>query len=159
MKETKPADKIILYNTSFLKNKFNPDVNEINKKLPNMYWNPKLHKNPTKARLIIAAPKYLEKPLSKVVIVALKLIYKQIENYNFKTLYHCGVKTFWRVQSNQNVISTINKLNSRNKAISGSTFGFFTLYTNIPHHKLKSVMEKFVKFFFNGGDKEFIRIT
>ena len=37
-------------------------------------------------------------------------------------------------------------------------FDLFTLYMNFPHHKLKSVVEEFVNFFFNDADKEFIGI-
>lgn len=37
-------------------------------------------------------------------------------------------------------------------------FDFFTLYMNMPHHKLKSVVEEFVNFFLNDADKEFIGI-
>ena len=92
------------------------------------------------------------KPFSKAVVAALKLIYKEIENHNFKTQYHAGVKTFWPVQSNESVIDIINKLNARNKAISVSTFEFFTLYTNIPHHKLKPLMRDFFNFCFQEGD-------
>ena len=55
MKVIKPVEKIVSDNTSFLKNRFNPEVNGINKKL-NIYWTPKLHENPTKVRFLIAAP-------------------------------------------------------------------------------------------------------
>ena len=57
VKAVKPVVKTVSDNTSLLKNKFNFEVNEINKKIPN-YWNPKLHKNSTKSRFIIAAPRY-----------------------------------------------------------------------------------------------------
>ena len=50
MKAIKPVvEKTIPDNTFFLKNKLNLEVNERNKKLPNIYWILKLHKNPTKA--------------------------------------------------------------------------------------------------------------
>ena len=111
-----------------------------------------MHKNPTKANFIIAAPKCSVKPLSKAVAAALKLIYKETENYNFKTQYYTGVKTFWPVQSSESVIDIINILNARNRAISVSTFEFSTLYTNIPHHKLKSLMRDFFNFYFHEGD-------
>ena len=39
------------------------------------------------------------------------------------------------------------------------TFGFFTSYTNIPYHKLKSVMGELMKFCVNGGDKKLIGTT
>ena len=72
-----------------------------------------MHKNPSKAGFIIAAPNCPTsvKPLSKAVTAELKLIYKEIENHNFKTQHHSGVKTFRPVQSNQNIIDTINILN------------------------------------------------
>ena len=38
-------------------------------------------------------------------------------------------------------------------------FGFFTLYANIPHHKLKSSIGELISFCFSGSNKEFIGIT
>ena len=38
-------------------------------------------------------------------------------------------------------------------------FDFFTLYMNIPHHKLKSAMGELISFYFNGGNKNFIGTT
>ena len=51
------------------------EVTEINKKLPNTYWTPKLHKIPIKSRLTIAAAKFSVKPVLKATRVALKVIY------------------------------------------------------------------------------------
>ena len=70
-------------------------------KLTKIYGIPKLHAISIKERLAIAAPQFSVKPLSKAVAGALKLIYNQIENYNFKTQYYCGVKTFWPVQNSR----------------------------------------------------------
>ena len=47
-------------------NRYRLRVNEENKYLPHIYWLPKLHKNPTKTRLIITAPKCSLKPLSNL---------------------------------------------------------------------------------------------
>ena len=87
-----------------------------------------------------------------------KLIYNQIEHYNLETQYYHSVKIFWPVQNNQTVIDAISEINSRNKTFSISTLDLSTLYTNTPHHNLKSVMGEF-DFYFNGGDKKFIGIT
>ena len=57
-KAFKPVDKIVSAYKIFLKNKFSFKVTEINKKLPNINWTPKLHENPTKASFIIIVPKY-----------------------------------------------------------------------------------------------------
>lgn len=79
-------------------------------------------------------------PLSKAVIGTSRLIYKQIDNYNQETQCYSGVKILWPVQNNKITISAIQTLHWRNKAISISTSAFSTLKTNIPHHKVKSVM-------------------
>ena len=63
------------------------------------------------------------------------------------------------VQNNQTFVTLINKVNSRNKAISISTFDFSTLYTNIRHWNLKSVTGDLINFSFNSRDKEFIGVT
>ena len=86
-------------------------------------------------------------------------IYKQIENDNVETQYNSVVKTLWSVQSNQRVIDTISKLNSRNKVISIFYFDFFTLYTNILDCKLKSVTGELINICCNGGDKQFFWVT
>ena len=83
-KAFKPTDKIASHNPSFLQKKFNFEVNEINKILPNIYWSPKLHDNPTKTGFIIAAP-WSVKPLSKAFTATLKIMHRLIKNYNFKS--------------------------------------------------------------------------
>ena len=52
----------------------------------------------------------------------MKLIYKQTENYNFRSQYYSCVKIFWSVEGNQIFIDTKNRLNSQNKTISNSIF-------------------------------------
>ena len=60
------VNNIIDGNIRDLKIKFG--INKIpieNHRLPNMYWMPKMHKNPIKARFIIASPKCSIKPLAR----------------------------------------------------------------------------------------------
>ena len=64
---TKPVDKILSENTSFLKKRLDLQVTKINEKLFYIYWTHKLHKILTRARVITAAPKSSVKPLSKAV--------------------------------------------------------------------------------------------
>ena len=59
------ANDIIDWNIRGLKVKFGFDNIPIeNHRLPNMYWMPEMHKNPIKARFIIASPKSSIKPLA-----------------------------------------------------------------------------------------------
>ena len=130
-----------------------------NECLPKIYWIPKKHKIPSKARFIIASPKCSIKTLSKYITSVFKLFYKQIESYNKKCEYFSGVKSFWVVQNNKPVIDAIHKLNHRNKASSIATFDFSTLYTKIPHDKLINVLNILTDFCFNAGDKRYLKIT
>ena len=61
------AKSIITNHANKLKTEFNVDVKDENLCLPSVYWLPKMHKNPSKARFIIAAPKCSVKPLSKAI--------------------------------------------------------------------------------------------
>ena len=60
--------------------KFGIDLTSENEVLPNIYWLPKLHKNPLKFRFIIAVPQCSLKPLSKAITSVFRLFYNQIEN-------------------------------------------------------------------------------
>ena len=135
------------------------DAKEDNHCLPRMYWLPKMHKNPTKARFIVAAPKCSVKPLSKTVTSVFKLFFKQIESYNNKSKFFSGVNTFWVIQNNKPVTDAIKNLNKRNRARSISTFDFSTLYTKIPHDKLIFVLHSLIDFCFNGGICDYIGVT
>ena len=81
-----------------------------------------MHKNPIRARFIIASPKSSIKPLSWAITSAFRLFYRQIESYNDKCRFFTGVNTFWVMQNNKPVTDAVNKLNKRNKTKSISTF-------------------------------------
>ena len=147
-------EKIIEIDVAKLSKKFGLNVPEESKRLPHIYWLPKLHKNPVKFRVIIAAPNCSVKPLSQAITKIFKLFYRQIEKYNAKSYYFSYVKTFWIIQDNENVINSIKKLNKRNALRSMATFDFSTLYTKIPHEKLLEVMNELVDFCFQGGTHE-----
>ena len=127
--------------------------------LPHMYWFPKKHKTPSKARFIVAAPKCSVKPLSKSITAIFKMFQKKIEAYNAKSRFFSGVNTFWVVQSNKQVTNKLRNLNKHGKAQSINTFDFSTLYTKIPHDKLLNVLYSIVDFCFDGTDKKFINVT
>ena len=97
------------------------------------------------------------KPLEKAVAAPLKLTFRQIEHYNFKTQIFYGTKRFDPAQNIEKVINAINEINSKNKAIRISTF--YTLYTNIQRSILKSVLGQLTNFCCNSRFKEFTWIT
>ena len=159
-KKFRTSIKTIINNhKSVLKKKFNLDVSVENECLPHIYWLPKMHKNPSKFRFIIAAPKCSIKPLNKAITAIFKLLFRQIEKYNQKSYFYSGVKSFWVVQNNEAILNSVSKLNKKRRARCVSTFDFSTLYTNIPHDKLIDVLNQLIDFCFKGWEDKHIAVT
>ena len=100
----------------------------------------KMHKNPIKARFIIASPKSSIKLLARTITSVFRLFFRQIQEYNENCRFFTGVNTLWVVQNNKPVIDAMNELNKRRKVTSVSTFDFSNLYTELPHNKLLMVL-------------------
>ena len=154
----KTEEQIIKTHITNLK-KFKHTIDVEMKKLPLMYWIPKIHKTPTKSRFIVAGVKCTVKPLAKSITTVLKKFYEQIENYNKVRHYYSGVKTFWCVQNKDPILDSITSLNERKRAKSVSTFDFSTLYTKIPHDKLIEVLDSLIDFCWKGYDGKKIVIS
>ena len=75
-------ENIIERDVAKLSKKFGLNVAEESKRLPHIYWLPKLHKNPVKFRFINAAHNCSVKPLSQAITKFFKIFYRQIEKYN-----------------------------------------------------------------------------
>ena len=120
---------------------------------------PKTHKNPVKARFIIASPKSSIKPLARTITSIFRLFFRQIQTYNDKCRFFTGVNTFWVVQNNKPVTDAMNELNKQRKATSVSTFDFSTFYTKLPHNKLLMVLNILIDFSFDGGESKYITVN
>ena len=101
------------------------------KTLPIIYWIPKMHKNPTGARFIIACEICSTKQFSKFLS-------------NFKKF--C-------------VLQTSDAINIKTLAKSIAVYDFSTLYTKRSHDHLKSKLSFMVDFALKRGDKTFIRLS
>ena len=117
-----------------------------------------MHKNPTKARFIIASPKSSIKPLARTITSIFCLFFRQIQTYNDKCRFFTGVNTFWVVQNNKPVINAMNWLNKRRKATSVSTFDFSTMYTKFAYNKLLIVLKSLIDLCFGGGESKYITV-
>ena len=131
-------------------------------KLSNFYASCKQHKNPPKFRYITSTCKAITKPLTRILKGVFKTIQKEVirdcgsQDYRRKD----NIKTCWIIDNNINVRKEIFKCNRGfHKAKSISSFDFDTLYTSIPHGKLKYVISQVVKNSFNSSGKKFIRVT
>ena len=112
---------------------------------------PKMHKNPIKARFIIASPKSSIKPLTRTNTSIFCLFFRQIQTYNDKRRFFTSVNTFWVVQNNKLVIDAMNELHKRRKTTSVSMFNFSTLYIKLLHNKLLMVLNSLIDFCFDKG--------
>ena len=88
------TNDIIDKNIRDLRIKFGIDNIPIeNHQIPIMYWMPKMHKNPIKARFIIVSPKSSIKPLAITIASIFRLFFRQIQTYNDKCRFFTGVNT------------------------------------------------------------------
>ena len=152
-------EEIIKEHCSKLKNHFKLTTDENMQTLPDIYWTPKLHKNPVKFRFIIASKHCTLKHLSKNMSSIFSLFNKQIETYNRKAHYYSGVKPYWIISNRDPVLETVHKSVCRKSAKSVSSFDFSTLYTKIPHDKLLNVLYEIIDFAFKGGTNDRLAIN
>ena len=110
-------------------------IKEKQDRLPTLYWLPKLHKRPYKARFIANSSSCTTTVLSKLLTSCLTAVKKQWIRY-YDTVYERdGINYFWSIKNSNDVL---NKFKSKNfKASKLSTYDFSTLYTTLPHHLIK----------------------
>ena len=82
----------------------------------------------------------------------------QIKKYHERSQYFSGIKSFWVIESNTNVLHSLNSISKESRAKQLSTFDFSTLYTKIPHNKLLEVLSDIIEFCFKGRSKEPIKV-
>ena len=116
-------------------NKFAVDVKERQDRLPTMYWLPKLHKRPYKARFISNSSSCTTTELSKLLTSCLTAIKAKVIKY-CETVYERSEKNmFWPIKNSGEVLS---KLKDRGfQATSLSTYDFSTLNTTLPYNLIK----------------------
>ena len=115
--------------------KFSVCVKERQDRLPTMYWLPKLHKRPYKARFIANSSSCTTTELSKLLTSCLTAVQNHVIRYCEKIYERSGKNLFWSIKNSGEVL---NKLKSRGfRATSLSTYDFSTLYTTLPHNLIK----------------------
>ena len=104
--------------------KFAVDVKERQDRLPTMYWLPKLHKRPYKARFIANSSSCTTTELSKLLTSCLTAIKAKVIKY-CKTVYERSRKNmFWPIKNSGEVLSKLKDIGYQ--ATSLSTFDFST---------------------------------
>ena len=134
-------------------NTYHLNASDKDHSLPLMYWMPKMHYAPSRARFIIASKFCSTKPLSTLMSVIFRKIFDQIQNFHLKCKFYKNYNRFWVIQNSSPLLQKLKDLNERGKATKISTFDFSTLYTKLPHADLIKVLQELVEFVFQGGRK------
>jgi hypothetical protein len=115
--------------------------------LPSLYWVFKLHKYPFKQRYIAGSANCSTKPLSKLLTCSLSAVKTGLQSYCDTSYSRGGVHQMWILKSSKDLLEHIKytPLSSYNSI---NTFDFSTLYTTIPHSKLKDKLREFVQLCF-----------
>ena len=126
--------------------------------LPFLYWIPKMHKNPTKQRYIAASHCCSTKPLSKMITFCLKLVQQTHKNYCARISKTRRFNRMWIVDNSVEVLNKISQCNKKSVK-NVRTYDFSTLYTSIPHEKLKKRITRVIDQCFNKDGRRYIRIN
>ena len=115
--------------------KFSVCVKGSQDRLPTMYWLPKLHKTPYKARFIANSSSCTTTELLKLLTSCLTAVKNHAIRYCEKVYERSGKNLFWSIKNSGEVL---NKLKSRGFcATSLSSYDFSTRYTTLPHNLFK----------------------
>ena len=134
--------------------KFSVCVKERQDRLPTMYWLPKLHKTPYKARFIANSSSCTTTELSKLLTSCLTAVKNHVIRYCEKVYERSGKNLFWSIKTSGEVL---NKLKSRGfRATSLSTYDFSTLYTSLPHNLIKEKLINLIEWTFKREGSPYI---
>ena len=100
-----------------------------------MYWLPKLHKRPYKARFIANSSYCTTTELSKLLASWLTAIKAKNIKYCETVYERSGKNMFWPIKNSGEVLSKLKDIGYQ--ATSLSTYDFSTLYTTLPHNLIK----------------------
>ena len=124
--------------------------------LPSLYWISKLHKTPYKCRFIAGSAKCTTKGLSIILTSLLTAIKEGLQKYCNIAFSHSGINQMWILKNSKTLLESLNSSSCRNFT-SVKTFDFSTLYTTIPHDKLKARLACLIKssFFYKNGKRRY----
>ena len=134
--------------------KFSVCVKERQDRLPTMYWLPKLHKTPYKARFIANSSSCTTTELSKLLTSCLTAVKNHVIRYCEKVYERSGKNLFWSIKNSGEVLNNLKSGGFR--ATSSSTYDFFTLYTTLPHNLIKEKLINLIEWTFKREGSPYI---
>ena len=117
------SEDIINTHDTFMKS-VGIELSDDDKRLPYLYWTPKLHKSPVKHCFIAGSGKCTTKQLSSLLTKILTVIKTGLEKYCRIKASHTGVNNMCILQNSTNLLSSLSHLGVH-RATSIQTFDFF----------------------------------
>ena len=134
-------------------------IDKVTKKLPFLYWIPKMHKKPySKQRYIAASYACSTKDISAVLTKCLKLVEKQHRIIGRQYEKNYGINPMWIIHNSTSVHESFVNFNLKKCAKDIRTYDFTTLYTSIPHTKLRKELRWVIKEAFRSSKHSFISV-
>ena len=140
---TMPKEEILANHRSVIES-FNINFIEKECDLPLLYWIPKLHKNPYKERYIAGSSICSTKQLSKNLTIILSKIKDGLQFYCDTIYSRNGINQMWILKNSKSLLEYV-QAHSLTSVSSIKTYDFSTLYTTIPHSKLKERLGNLIK--------------
>ena len=112
--------------------------------------------NPYKQRYIAGSAKCSTKPLSQILTRILTAVKEGLQKYCDTAYAISGVSQMWILENSKEILENL-KAQSLHSVHSIKSFDFSTLYTTIPHDKLKSKLKEIINqcFFHKNGNRRF----
>ena len=133
--QDRTVDDIIQTHATTLEDVFDIKLQQKEKSLPQIYWIPKLHKTPYKARFIAGSSSCTTTRLSKLITECLKLVRTHCTAYCKTIRVRTGVNRMWIINNSLDVIRVLEEHQLSLNHV--STWDFSILYTSLPHAQLK----------------------
>ena len=134
----------ILINHRSVLSSFGVNTKDDDIDLPSLYWIPKLHKDPYKQRFIAGSSSCSPKPLSKLLTSILTAAKEGLKKYSDVIYSHSGINQIWILKNSKELLDNLQS-HSLTSIHSIKTYDFSTLYTTIPHTKLKARLCELIK--------------
>ncbi|KAK3100197.1 hypothetical protein FSP39_016041 [Pinctada imbricata] len=122
---------------------FGFDTTKLDLDLPYLYCIPKMHKNPYKQRFIAGSSKCSTKSVSILLTKVLSEIKSGLQKYCSTVYSRSGINHMWILKNSKELLEHL-KSTHFSRVHSIKAFDFSTLYTTIPHSKLKGRLAKII---------------
>ncbi|KAK3083765.1 hypothetical protein FSP39_002807 [Pinctada imbricata] len=122
---------------------FGFDTTNLDLDLPYLYCIPKMHKNPYKQRFIAGSSKCSTKSVSILLTKVLSEIKSGLQKYCSTVYSRSGINQMWILKNSKELLEHL-KSTHFSRVHSIKAFDFSTLYTTIPHSKLKERLAKII---------------